>query len=32
MICKYCKGSGVAIDMPCPCCKGLGVIIGSEEE
>ena len=26
MICKYCKGSGVAIDMPCPCCKGLGVV------
>ena len=26
MICKYCDGTGVAIDMPCSECKGLGVI------
>jgi len=24
MICKYCNGTGVAIDMSCPECKGLG--------
>ena len=26
MICKYCDGSGLAIEMPCPECKGLGEI------
>ena len=31
MICEACNGSGVAIEMPCPECKGLGYI-GEEEE
>jgi DnaJ-class molecular chaperone len=24
--CKYCKGCGNYIDMPCPKCNGLGYI------
>ena len=26
MKCKYCNGTGVAIEMTCPKCKGLGEI------
>ena len=26
MNCKFCKGTGYAIDMSCPKCKGLGEI------
>jgi DnaJ-class molecular chaperone len=25
-ICKYCEGSGNCIDMPCPQCKGIGIV------
>jgi len=24
--CEFCNGSGIAIDMPCSRCKGLGMI------
>ena len=26
MNCKYCNGTGYAIDMSCPKCRGLGEI------
>jgi DnaJ-class molecular chaperone len=26
MKCKYCNGTGVAIEMTCPECKGIGEI------
>ncbi len=26
VICKYCEGSGYCIDMPCPQCKGIGIV------
>ena len=29
--CNYCDGSGMAIEMSCPACKGKGVLEGDEE-
>ncbi len=25
-MCKDCKGTGMAIEMPCPTCNGIGEI------